>query len=121
MCDLYHSAVFLTLICILYNTVHFCTSLCFQPFTFGTHIALGLGMFATTNHTEVNMSAIPEITKQWHVKPAGQKVCSTCQCDNVRAGVRHRIREDKTGYWYEKIIKVCFGTDTSIEVIKPKH
>ena len=59
-------------------------------------------------------SAIPDIVKQWHTKPVGAKVCPTCQCDNVRAGVRHRIREDETGYWYEKIIKVCFGTDTSI-------
>ena len=67
-----------------------------------------------------NMNGIPDVAKQWHTKPVGVKVCDTCQCDNVRAGVRHRINEDATGYWYEKIIKVCFGTDTSIEIIKPR-
>ena len=67
------------------------------------------------------MSVIPDIAKQWHTKPKGQTVCDTCQCDNVRAGVRHRIKEDAHGYWYEKLIKVCFGTDTSIEVIQPKR
>ena len=82
------------------------------------HAAIPIGMNAT--HKGGNMSGIPDVAKQWHTKPVGAKVCDTCQCDNVRAGVRHRIREDETGYWYEKIIKVCFGTDTSIEVIKPK-
>ena len=60
-------------------------------------------------------STIPEHTKQWHTKPVGAKVCPTCQCANVRAGVRHRIREDETGYWYEKIIKVCYGRFEQIE------
>ena len=64
---------------------------------------------------------IPDTAKQWHVKPIGEKMCVQCRCDNIRAGVRHRLREDETGYWYEKIIKVCFGTDTSIEVIKPRN
>ena len=57
---------------------------------------------------------------QWHVKPVGNKACPLCGCPNVRAGVRHRQVEGEVAQ-YEKIIKVCFGTDTSIEVIKPKH
>ena len=88
---------------------------------FGTCLALGLGMSNATTNQGVNMSGIPDTAKQWHVKPVGEKVCEQCQCDNVRAGVRHRLQEDETGYWHEKIIKVCFGTDTSIEVIKPRN
>ena len=52
----------------------------------------------------------------WHTKAVGEKVCSICQCP-IRAGVRHRMRIED-GKW-EKIIKVCFGTDTSIEEITP--
>lgn len=81
-----------------------------------THGAIVSGI----TNMEVIVNGIPDMAKQWHTKPVGAKVCDTCQCDNVRAGVRHRINEDATGYWYEKIIKVCFGTDWSIEVIKPK-
>lgn len=43
------------------------------------------------------MNGIPDVAKRWHTKPVGVKVCDTCQCDNVRAGVRHRINED-AGY-----------------------
>ena len=78
-------------------------------------------MNATDTTKGDTMSGIPDVAKQWHVKPVGEKTCEQCQCDNVRAGVRHRLREDATGYWYEKLIKVCFGTDTSIEVIQPKR
>lgn len=63
-------------------------------------------------------SAIPAVAKVWHVKAKGEKVCSICQCRKVRAGVKHRLAEDETYYWYEKLIKVCFGTDTSIDLIK---
>lgn len=52
----------------------------------------------------------------WHVKPVGKKGCPICQCPHIRAGVRHRMRMED-GKW-EKIIKVCFGTDTSIEEVK---
>ena len=90
--------------------------------TAGTKAAHRQGMNATdTTKGGDTMSGIPDVAKQWHVKPVGEKTCEQCQCDNVRAGVRHRLREDATGYWYEKIIKVCFGTDTSIEVIQPKR
>jgi hypothetical protein len=77
------------------------------------HAAIPIGMNAT--HKGGNMSGIPDVAKQWHTKPVGAKVCDTCQCDNVRAGVRHRLREDATGYWYEKIIKVCYGRFEQIE------
>ena len=79
--------------------------------------ALVLGVNATIT-TEGNMD-FQRMKFQWHVKPVGNKACPLCGCNNVRSGVRHRQREGEV-VQYEKIIKVCFGTDTSIEVIKPK-
>lgn len=49
---------------------------------------------------------------RWHKKPVGSTVCPTCACKTVRANVRHRRTIEGK---FEKIIKVCFGTDTSIE------
>ena len=62
----------------------------------------------------------PDYRKEydWHTKQTGDPICYTCGCDTIRAGVRHRRTVHGEGY--EKIIKVCFGTDSSIEVIKPK-
>jgi len=60
----------------------------------------------------------------WHTKSRGDLVCPICGCDNVRAGVKHRALPfpDNIDYGctYVKSIKVCFGTDSSIERILPK-
>lgn len=50
----------------------------------------------------------------WHVKKVGDKIYYICGC-SIRAGVRHRRTIDGAGY--EKIIKVAFGQDTTIEPI----
>ena len=71
-----------------------------------------MGQFMDTigDYAEVN-------EYKWHKKPVGKKVCPFCSCVNVRAGVRHRRIVEGNVVRYEKIIKVCFGTDTSIEPI----
>ena len=61
---------------------------------------------------------------KWHTKPKGGLLCPTCGCDNVRAGVQHTAlpfpENIEWGCSYVKKIKVCFGTDSSIERIVNK-
>jgi hypothetical protein len=59
-----------------------------------------------------------------HLKPTGWKVCPVCGCENVRAGVKHRALTaheswEQRALWVKRI-KVCFGTDFSIEPIRDK-
>lgn len=62
---------------------------------------------------------------EWHTKPKGWKVCPTCGCDNVRAGVQHRALAAEESWQYRalwvKCISVCFGTDHSVERIRSKE
>ena len=61
---------------------------------------------------------------EWHHKPIGwsRAPCPICGCEKKRLRALHRALPAEEswvmgGMWV-KAVKVCFGLDTSIEVIK---
>jgi hypothetical protein len=54
--------------------------------------------------------------EQWHLKPNSGGPCAVCGCPARRLKAKHRRAAD--GSW-EKRVKVCFGTDWSIETAAP--
>jgi hypothetical protein len=62
---------------------------------------------------------------EWHRKPAGWNgaPCPICGCEAKRLKALHRaLRADELGRgWgslWIKSVKVCFGTDTSVEAVR---
>jgi len=57
----------------------------------------------------------------FHKMPKDSKVCDVCGCSGVKPGVWHKaLTADEAfehGAQYVKRVKVCFGTDWSVEKI----
>jgi hypothetical protein len=53
-----------------------------------------------------------------------EKLCDICGCSAVRPGVKHRALKAEESWQknclWEKLVKVAFGADFSIEPVKSK-